>query len=150
MNTKKTVIYSVLSLIFGILIAVTTPAWSYIQAPLSALGINTLWVSGTAPYINSGFGYGATSAVLAKSNGTGAFEIATNGVTPPASGVIVLPQATNGWSCNTYTETSSASAVVTKQIASTISSVTIDNFNSSGAESSFPTSAVIHASCFAY
>jgi len=153
---KSKYVYPVLFVIFGILLSTTTPVFATFQSVatqfFASIGLknNTLWVSATAPYISNGFGYGTASAVLANANGTGAFEISTSGVTPPASGVITLPQATTGWSCVTFTETTSASAVVTKQIASTASSVTLDNFNASGAESSFPTSAVIHASCFAY
>jgi hypothetical protein len=106
------------------------------------------FMSATNPYISSGFGYTA-SAVLANANGTAAFKIPVSGVTA-TSGVIALPTASNGWSCNTFNEVHSASSVAVVQTASAASSVTLINYNASQAEGAFPASSVIHGSCFAY
>lgn len=107
-----------------------------------------LSTSVTNPYISSGFGY-STSAVLANANGTAAFEIPVSGITS-ASGVVVLPTANTGWACHTFNEVHTASSVAVVQIASTASSVTFNNYNSSQVSDSFPASSVIHASCFGY
>lgn len=104
--------------------------------------------SATNPFISSGFGYVA-SAVLSNANGTAAFEIPVSGVTSQ-SGVVGLPTATTGWACHTFNEVHSASSVAVIQIASTASSVTLNNYNASQVSDNFPTSSVIHGSCFAY
>ena len=144
---KKFLVGTVLGAIFGILTFTAFPTLAYIQVPNTSVSLANILYSGTAPFVKSGFG-NASSAVLAFSNGTGAFEVAVSGTTA-TSGVLQMPNAANGWVCNSFVESTSASAV-TRQTASTASSVTIQNFDTTGATSVFPASSIIHATCAAY
>ena len=145
---KKFLVGTVLGAIFGVLAFTAFPTLAYIQVPNTSLSLNSLLVSGTAPYIASGFGYSA-STVLATANGTGAFEIPISSVAA-SSGVLTMPNATNGWACQVFGETTNASSVLVKQIASSASSVTIANYNNSLAQGNFAVVTVFHASCFGY
>ena len=145
---KKFLVGTVLGAIFGILTFTAFPTLAYIQVPNTSLSLSSLLVSGTAPYIASGFGYSA-STVLSVANGTGAFEIPISSVAA-TSGVLQMPTASNGWVCTVFDETTSASSVLVKQISSSASSVTIANYNNSLAQGNFAVGTVLHASCFAY
>lgn len=102
---------------------------------------------GAAPTITSGF-----SATPALTGGSPAsFSIALLGGTPTASGVIAMPTAPNGWSCMFNDETTSSTAVfITKQTASTTTSVTVSNFTNLAVSGAWVAGDVIKAHCLAY
>jgi hypothetical protein len=106
-----------------------------------------LMVSSTAPTISSGFG---TSPSVASNNGTAAFTINVGTGGSATSGVIGLPTATNGWVCHAQDlTTNSATVFVTKQTASSTTTATIGNFNTSGAAAAWVASDILHISCSA-
>jgi len=107
-----------------------------------------LAASNTAPTIGSGFG---TSPSIVASNGTVAFQINVGTGGTASSGVITMPTATNGWSCSANdVTTQSTSVFLTKQIASTTSSVTITNYNISGVATAWVASDKINLMCMAF
>lgn len=102
----------------------------------------------TAPTVSSGFG---TSPSIQFHNGTAAFSVnvGTGGVA--TSGVIGLPTSTNGWACHFEdTSTNSSTVFITKVTAKTASSVTIGNFNTSGAAAAWVASDILTGTCAAY
>jgi hypothetical protein len=104
-----------------------------------------LLVSTTTPTL-TGFG---TGAAVVNPNGAGAFtvNVGTGGVA--TSGVITLPTATSGWNCfATDITTTSATVFVTKQTASSTTSATLGNFNTSGAAAAWVASDILAVSCF--
>lgn len=105
-------------------------------------------ISSTAPTISSGFG--GTPSIVA-SNGPGAFTInvGTGGVA--TTGVVGLPTAAAGWSCNFNDQTTtSATVFITKQTANTTASVTIGNFNDTTGAAAWAAGDIINAQCFAF
>jgi hypothetical protein len=113
----------------------------------SDLGANLL-ISPTAPAISSGFG---TSPSVTANNGSAAFRINVGTGGTASSGVIGLPTAATGWNCYaTDTTTNSASVFLTKQTASTTTTATIRNFNTSAAATAWTASDILAVSCFAF
>ena len=111
------------------------------------LGVTNLLLSSTAPKISSGFG---TSPTIPKNNGTAAFQINIGTGGTATRGVIGLPTAKNGWACHfDDTTTQSAAVFVTKQIASSATSATIANFNTSGAQAAWVASDILTGGCSA-
>lgn len=112
------------------------------------IALTAPWVSTVAPTISSGFG---TSPSIAKSNGTGAFTINVGTGGTATNGVIALPTITNAWkcTCNDIT-TQSTTVFMCKQKASSASSATIANYNTSGAEAAWVASDIVQVSCVAY
>lgn len=107
-----------------------------------------LLISGTAPTISSGFG---TSPSIANQNGTAAFTINVGTGGSATSGVIGLPTANTGWSCQpTDITTTSSTVFMTKQTASSATSATIGNFNDTGTAAAWTASDVLSVSCHAY
>src|SRR5437588_993980 len=105
-------------------------------------------VSPAAPTISSGFG---TSPSITASNGTITFEVNVGTGGTATSGVIGLPAATTGWNCAaTDITTNSATVFLTKQTASTTTTATFGNFNTSGAAAAWAASDKLRISCFAY
>lgn len=102
----------------------------------------------TAPTIASGFG---TSPSIVASNGTFAFtvNVGTGGIA--TSGVITLPTAATGWnvSCQNLS-TRSATVFDTKQTATTTTSATIGNFNTSGVAAAWVASDVLSCAAVGY
>jgi hypothetical protein len=109
---------------------------------------STLLYSNSAPTISSGFG---TSPSISANNGTGAFRVSVGTGGAASSGVIGLPKAETGWHCtaNNIT-TNTATVFMTKQTASTTTTVTIGNFNTSGAPAAWAASDTLLVSCFAF
>lgn len=106
-----------------------------------------LVVSATAPTVSSGFGTGAS---ITANNGTAAFRVGV-GTTSATTGVIGLPTASTGWNCYaTDITTNSATVFVTKQTASSTTSATLGNFNTSAAAAAWVDNDVLAVSCFAY
>lgn len=95
----------------------------------------TLTGFGTSPAVT--FNNGLDSIVL---------NVGTGGTS--TSGTVTLPAAPHGWICivNDVT-TTSATVFMTKQTASTTTSVTIGNFNTSGAAAAWVASDVLNLSC---
>jgi hypothetical protein len=89
-------------------------AWSPIQT-FSGNLLN----SAAAPTISSGFG---TSPGIVQQNGTAAFEVNVGTGGAATSGVIGLPAAKNGWSCQA---TDMNTNIVTRETAFTTTSVTL-------------------------
>jgi hypothetical protein len=110
-------------------IGTVTPAagvFTTLKANTSTSLVN-LVSSGTAPTIASGFG---TSPSITASNGTAAFEIHIGTGGTVSSGALTMPTATNGWVCDAQDiSTVSASVFQTKQIATTATSVTFQNYS---------------------
>ena len=98
-----------------------------------------------APTIASGFG---TSPSITTSNGTEAFTINVGSGGSATSGVITLPVSNSGWVCTvTDITTQSATVFITKQIGSSTTSVTIANFNTSGAQAPWAANDILSVSC---
>lgn len=97
--------------------------------------------------IASGFGTGATVS----SNGPAAIVINVGTGGTATSGVLTLPTAPTGWDCHANDiTTTSATVFITKQTASTVSSATIGNFNTSAAAAAWVASDLVNVSCFPY
>lgn len=114
------------------------------NSAFAAFGAKTYDLSGnpiilaTTPTISSGFG---TSPSVTTSSNSNAFlvNVGTGGVA--TSGVIGVPNATNGWSCAVTDRTTN---VGTRQTASTISSITVT------AASAWTASDILQFTCLAY
>jgi hypothetical protein len=108
-----------------------------------------LLISGTAPTISSGFG--ATTPTIAAQNGTAAFTINVGTGTIASTGVIGLPAANTGWSCQaTDITTTSTTVFMTKQTATTASSATLGNFGDTGTAGGWTASDTLSVHCTAY
>lgn len=109
--------------------------------------INTL-ISSTAPTVGSGFG---TTPSISANNGTAAFEITVGTGGTSQTGVITMPTATTGWNCQfTDITTTSTTVAVTKQTASTPTSVSVASFTNLYVASAWAASDKIRAMCAAY
>lgn len=86
----------------------------------TAISLQSLLTSSTAPTISSGFG---TTPSIVKSNGTAVFTVNVGTGGTATSGVIGLPTAANGWACGVTDQTTNAKT--TFQSANTVSSVTV-------------------------
>jgi hypothetical protein len=105
-------------------------------------------LSPTAPTISSGFG---SSPSVTGSNGTAAFRINVGTGGTASSGVIGLPAAANGWNCYpTDITTTSTNVFMTKQTASTTTTATLGNFNTSAVATAWAASDILAVSCFAF
>lgn len=111
------------------------------------LNFRVTW-SMTAPTISSGFG---TTPSIASNNGTVGFTInvGTGGVA--TSGVIGLPAATTGWhvTCADVT-TQSSTVYLTKQTATSTTTVTVGNYDAAGAAAAWVASDILVCSAVAY
>jgi hypothetical protein len=121
---------------------------SNIKICISALcGGASMLISATAPTILSGFG---TAPSIATSNGTASFTVNVGTGGTATSGVIGLPTATNGWNCYaTDITTQSSTVFVTKETASSTTSCTIGDFNTSGAAAAWAAGDIVAVSAFA-
>jgi hypothetical protein len=109
---------------------------------------SSLLYSTTAPTVSSGFG---ASPSVSANNGTAAFRVNVGTGGTAVSGVVGLPTATTGWNCFAQDVTTFSTTVfVTRVTASTTTTVTIGNFNTSAAAAAWAASDVIELSCFAY
>lgn len=111
-------------------------------ANLAAVG---LLASATAPVIGA---CGGGSPAIAAHNGTAAFRV--TGGSGNSTCAITLPSAPTGWNCYAANlTTQSATVFVLKQTASSQTSVTLTNFNTSGASANFVNGDTFAISCFA-
>lgn len=102
----------------------------------------------TAPTIKSGFG--ASPSIVA-ANGTATFLINVGTGGTANSGVAGLSAATVGWNCvATDITTMSPTVFLTKQTSSTPTSVTLGNFNDSGAASPWAANDFVAVSCVGF
>jgi hypothetical protein len=114
---------------------------------LTGLASGHVISSSTAPTISSGFG---TSPSIATNNGTYSFTVNVGTGGSASSGAIGLPTATNGWNCYaTDITTTSSTVFVTKQTASSTTSCTVGNFNTSGAAAAWAASDVLAVTAWA-
>lgn len=108
----------------------------------------TLLLSSTAPTVSSGFG---TSPSVTASNGPASFEVNVGTGGTASTGVITLPAAPTGWTCQaTDITTKSSTVFITKQTASTTTSATFGNYNTSGAAAAWVASDRLRISCMPY
>lgn len=118
------------------------------QTSLGMGAANHLLCSATAPTISSGFG---TSPAITANNGTCAFQVNVGTGGTATNGVIGLSTATTGWSCIAADITTQSSTVLlTKQTASSTTSVTLGNFNTSGAAAAWVASDRLNVQCQAF
>ena len=130
-------------------------AFTFLNGASMALQATTitetnLLVSNAAPTYGSGFG---TLPSIATNNGTAAFTVNVGTGGSATSGVINMPTATTGWICNVNDRTAAAAHVAynTRQTATTVSSVTVENqTTSTGAAVAWGSGDIITLSCFGY
>ncbi len=111
--------------------------------------LQNMLLSSTSPTISSGFG---NSPSIVASNGTAAFTVNVGTGGTATSGVIGLPNARNGWTCNSVDVTSptTGGGYYVKQTADTRSSVTLTGYNSSGSPAAWSSSDVLQVTCSAF
>lgn len=91
----------------------------------------SIFVSPTAPTISSGFG---SSPSVVSSNGSVAFQIDVGTGGTASSGVIGLPTATTGWTCN-CADITTPGANITRMTANSTTSCTVTNVKMSDGSS---------------
>jgi len=110
--------------------------------------VDATYVDNVAPTISSGFG---TSPSITSGTGATAFTINVGSGGTASSGVISLPKTTQGWYCTAQDLTTVSSSVFsTKETAQTTTSVTLTNFNTSGAAAAWAANDVLAVSCIGY
>lgn len=101
----------------------------------------------TAPTISSGFG---TSPSITTNNGSAAFSINVGTGGTASTGVVGMPVATNGWACGIQNiSTNTATVFLTKQTATTTTTVTVGNYDAAGAAAAWVASNVLVFHCIA-
>ena len=114
---------------------------------LGVIGSERVLFSSTAPTISSGFG---TTPSIVASNGTAAFTINVGTGGTASSGVVGLPTATTGWSCEAQDQTTPG-VNATKQTANTTTSVTLTNYNTTtGVAAAWTASDILYVNCVAF
>jgi hypothetical protein len=117
------------------------------NAPTLGFG-TSVFMSGTAPTISSGFG---TSPSVVANNGTAAFTINVGTGGTASTGVIGLPAATTGWHVQCQnTSTNTATVFITKQTGATTTTATIGNYDAAGAAAAWVASNVLLCSATGY
>jgi hypothetical protein len=101
---------------------------------LSLSSVGNIAIANGNPTIASGFG--TTPSIVTNLTASFAITIGTGGTA--TSGVLTMPAATDGWAvyCADVT-TQSTTVFITKQIASSTTSVTLANYNTSGAQAAW-------------
>jgi hypothetical protein len=110
--------------------------------------LTNLVSSVTAPTVSSGFG---TSPTISNNNGTAAFllHIGTGGTA--STGVLTMPTASNGWMCDAADISSQSSTVfITKVSAEGPTSVTLTQYNTSGAAAAWGSGDFVVVKCSAF
>ena len=101
---------------------------------------------GGAPSIASGFG--TSPSVLNAPKGPASFSLNVGTGGTATSGVVTMPAAPHGWSCPAEdVTTTSATVFRTKVTATTPTSVTLGNFNTSGAAAAWAAGDVLNLAC---
>jgi hypothetical protein len=123
-------------------------------AQVKELLVTNPLLSNTAPTIASGFGTGATINST-NVNGSASFLLYVGTGGSATNGVLTMPSApsgtvTHGWACHADDLTTQTSTVfVTKQTASTSTTVTLGNFNTSGAPAAWASADFLEVMCLA-
>lgn len=108
----------------------------------------SLLASSTAPTISSGFG---TSPTIGTAPSTAVFTVNVGSGGSASTGVLTMPATTTAWACYVNDKTTTSSTVfMTKVTASTTTSVTVGNFNTSGAAAAWVASDVLQFQCTGY
>lgn len=111
-------------------------------------GSGKLASSVTAPTIASGFG---TSPAVTQNNGTATFLINVGTGGTASSGVVTMPAATTGWSCDVSPTAAPQAAAVMYSAPTSATSITITNYTqSTGAALAWVASTVIAVNCIGY
>lgn len=101
----------------------------------------------TAPTIASGFG---TAPVMDQSNGSASFDVHIGTGGTAASGTLNMPAAVHSWMCSCVDiSTQSATVFQCKEIGSTTNTVTLANYNTSGAQAAWGAGDYVLANCLA-
>jgi hypothetical protein len=112
------------------------------------IALSQMLMSRTLPTVGSGFG---TGAFVAAGNGTAVFTVNVGTGGTATSGVISLPTAAQGWGCTCAdTSTTSATVFMTKQTASSTTSCTVGNFNTSGVAAAWASADYLSCKALAY
>lgn len=112
------------------------------------IALSQMLMSRTLPTVGSGFG---TGAFVAAGNGTAVFTVNVGTGGTATSGVISLPTAAQGWGCTCAdTSTTSATVFMTKQTASSTTSCTVGNFNTSGVAAAWASTDYLSCKALAY
>jgi hypothetical protein len=112
------------------------------------IALTQMLMSRTLPTVGSGFG---TGAFVAAGNGTAVFTVNVGTGGTATSGVISLPTAAQGWGCTCAdTSTTSATVFMTKQTASSTTSCTVGNFNTSGVAAAWASTDYLSCKALAY
>lgn len=105
-------------------------------------------LSNTAPTIASGFG--STPSIVA-SNGTAAFTVNVGTGGAASSGVLTMPTATTGWSCQVFPNGAPQAGAVTYSAPTSATTVTLTNYTeSTGVALAWTASLVLNVNCIAY
>lgn len=113
----------------------------------SGYALASLAFSATAPTVSSGF---CTSPSISNNNGTAAFTITIGSACAGSVGVLTMPAAAHGWTCDFHNLTNPA-ANKPDEIASTATSVSVTNYvRTTGVAGNFTASDVVAAQCTAY
>ena len=119
--------------------------WRY--AFVNNLFLGNALLLNAAPSIASGFGTGPS---IVGWNGSNVWRVNVGAGGTAASGVITLGGAAIHWNCQfTNLSTMSSAVFLTRQTASTTTTVTFGNFNSSGASAPWAAGDIIAALCLA-
>lgn len=115
----------------------------------TACGGANVILNQATPTISSGFG---TSPAVTGTGGTAGFQVNVGTGGTATSGVIAMgATAANGWACSTNDiTTASTSVFLTKETASTTTTVTIGNFNTAGAATAWVASDKVAMSCWGF
>jgi hypothetical protein len=115
---------------------------------ITVLGFDNLWESKTAPTIGT---CGSGSPSISANNGTGAFRITIGSTGPPSACSVTMPAAATGWNCFAQDVTTATTSIARQKLtASSSTSITITNYNTSIVATAFVANDVIEVSCFAY
>jgi hypothetical protein len=130
-------------------VALGTTTFPFAGVATTELDFASLSASKTAPTISSGF---CTGSNVAFNNGTSAFQVGvgSSACTGIKTGVIGLPTAAHGWSCNVHNVTSAA-ANNPEQTGTSASSSTFTNYSrTTGLAADWTASDSLTIDCFAY
>lgn len=109
---------------------------------------NNLMGSKTSPTIGSGF---CTSPSIVVPNGTWSFRVNVGSACATSSGVVAMPTAANGWSCQVTSGLNVGTSDPAQDLTgSTASQITIRNYSrTTGAAANFTSSDVLLLNCLA-
>ncbi|POR52746.1 hypothetical protein B0G62_10443 [Paraburkholderia eburnea] len=126
----------------------TVNANTSVNANGSYYVFSRLVLANVSPGISSGFGAGSS---IGANTGAIGFKLTIGTGGTATSGVLSMPTASNGWNCYANDITTQSSTVFsTKMTASTTTSVTLTNFNTSGAAAAWAANDTLVVSCVGF